>query len=343
MLDKSSQTYKDFAIALGKIQDAVKSKTILAPIVIYGPSSYLGFKACNALRDSWLQLYGDDDSFHSFDADDLDLSLCDSLVEQRSLFQSSTLYMLKRCEKKLGALLTGQLGSVASSGQEQWIFAFSPSDKLPAKLSDLLQKMGAQFVCCVDPFPADLPRFILSLAKRFGVALSLDAASLFVTVCGNDLFQIDNELSKIALIFAGREAVLTPSDITPYLNILREDHAFELTNFILKRKGAQAQMLLEDLLGRGESGLAILGLFARHCRNAIAVSELHSRRSPLREIASILRLPVPVVNLYNDYVRSQPHELFASLLIECARADEYLKSSRISEELVLSSLLVSMT
>lgn len=343
MREKTQENYRDFAHSLNKVLDAIRSNRVLAPIIVYGPSAYLIYKTCNSIRDAWDQARNDQAEYQSFEADDLGEELCNNLVDQQSLFQLPSLYLIKRCEKKITSLLSGPLRLVGEENQNQWVFAFSPSERLPPKVGEQLQKMKSEFVYCVDPSVAELARFVLSLAKRFGVNLSQDAAQLIIVVCGNDLFQIDNELSKIALIHCGKESVVTAQDLAPFLNVLREDHAFELTNLILKRQGASAQLLLESLLARGESGLAILGILSRHCRNAISISELVSRRSSLRDIAAILRLPHSVVTLYNDYIRHQSHESFAKILLECARADGRLKTSKISDEILLSSLIVSMT
>ena len=126
---------------------------------------------------------------------------------------------------------------------------------------------------------------------------------------GHDLSKIENQIEVLALQFANAGRILTRIDVAPSVGTLREDDVFELFDLLRSDKVAAAHLLCESFLERGESAIALTGIFSRFARDLID-------RGNLRKGARVLRA--------------------------CASADRRLKSSRIDEAMVVSSIVESM-
>ena len=107
-------------------------------------------------------------------------------------------------------------------------------------------------------------------------------------------------------------------------------------------KFSKAQILLTDLLNRGESPLAITGLLAKHCRNSLHIGEYFSLGVRGGELARKVGIPPFQVDSYLRYARSSPKGMFERGLQACADADRTFKSRRMSEHLLVDRILTTL-
>ena len=94
-----------------------------------------------------------------------------------------------------------------------------------------------------------------------------------------------------------------------------------------------------DLLGRGEKPLSILGFLSAHCRKTLKILNLLKGRESDTEISKALRLPRFVIKSYTKYARQINENNYRAALICCQKADQKLKSSPISAEIILGQVL----
>ncbi len=172
------------------------------------------------------------------------------------------------------------------------------------------------------------------MAKSFSLNLDDDALELLIDLIGNDFFKLNNELKKLSLIFREDTNLLSAKSISPELGMLRQDHAFTLTDHILSHKKEAALKLIDQLLTRGESSISILGIIARHCRNSLAFKRQQVLGEPVE-----VRLPFHVKRTYQSYCQNLDERRISEALSFCQKVDSSLKSSGMSEFILLSSVI----
>jgi len=334
-------SFADFSRALNGVLKAIAAGEMTRPIFAFGPSDYLLRKTANALRDAWNA--HDAAPCESIEARDLTEASLATIWQQPALFGQKTLYLIKRCED--ASQLAVHMKRLPAETVPESLVCFLMGSAAPvAKIRDEMKRIHASFVPAFEPTLYDLPKFLQGLAKKMGFDLQIDAAQLLTETTGHNLDQLENELAKLSLIFASGESkkAVTAKDAAPLLGILREDHAFELVNLICEKRYAHAELFLHELMRRGESALAVLAIISRHVRNSIRIFEAMRRGDNPQRIAASVRLPLPVVKRYTQYVTTIGELRLKEALRFCGDADKELKSSGIPDELVLSRILTQL-
>ncbi|MFK7824222.1 MAG: DNA polymerase III subunit delta [Oligoflexales bacterium] len=310
-------------------------------IWIWGANEYLLHKALLSLKQTWSQTFKT--SPQTLEQKDIqNPQQFTALWEERNMFEPDPLYLIPRVEKKKD--ISKYLKLIPSSTSLQSPICFSyKTNSLPQAISKECTRIKAHLVPSFDPSPRDFPTLVKSVMKEVGVHLDQSGVMLLLETLGEDLFKLENELRKLALVFLDRKEALSAKDISPYLGLLKEDHAFALSQYLLDNNPHKAQALVLDLLGRGESSIAILGILARHLRTSLKVLAAIKNNIPSSEMARNLRMPFSVVNNYTRYARSLSYKRLITCLELCQNADMNFKSSsKLPDDLILSEIILTL-
>lgn len=109
----------------------------------------------------------------------------------------------------------------------------------------------------------DLRRWICSKAKRTGVELDGEAVKTLIRSVGENLYELNNELEKIALLFdKGR---IVRADLERVLGVYRMDAVFDLVNSIRPGGEAAAIRIMSRIIETGaEKPSVVLYHLIRH-------------------------------------------------------------------------------
>ncbi len=294
--------YNDYIAALKNITSATSCDGIPKLMVIHGSSEFLRMRAMTAIKSTWGKL--DPNDLQNMEGSTIDHPGFRSLWSQTSLFEPESVYLLRRCDKltKLGAWLKDI--KISAAIKNHIILEFG--EKIPAEITRQTARLHAVMLPCEEPTtPLECGKIVSTLAKREGITLQDDAIKLLLDSAGLDLGKLDNEIRKLALIFHDRKEPITAAEVAPVAGHLREDHVFELFGLLRNRQRARAQLLIDQLLDRGEKAIALVGILSRFARETAA-------RQPQRGLLG-LRL--------------------------CADADIRLKSSPMPDALVLGRIV----
>lgn len=325
-------TYNHYKEALSQ---AIKQKTRL--VLSFGPSDYLRIKteekfikenkgACVRLSAERLNLE----------------SLYDTLF-QSSIFEPSSLYIIKNIEKKNDFARTLSALDLNTSLQNT-VLLQSSYRTVPKALDKEIKRLGGILLPCYRPNTYESKGFIFALGRRYQLQLADSAYELLSQSVGDDLFVLENEIRKLSLIFAASEKKnITADDIALYIDYLKEENAFKIDQFIMEKKLGHAQALLHDLLKRGQSPLALLGILSNHCRKALQIYSLLQKNQGAGDIIKVVRMPMFALKNFMQYVRKSPVQKFKTALLECNEADIIFKTSKIDQDLVLNRILVTLT
>ncbi len=295
-----AQTYQDYAAALKSLTQIDKPADFPRVLAVSGPSGFLCHKAISVISGAWAA-FGAGEA-QKIEASELSYTAFQSLWAQQSLFEPTTLYVIRRASQLKG--IAQWLTPIASAERVKSHLVLDFGDKIAADAQRQLSRLNAHQIHCFEPkSAADFMKIVLTFGKRAGVNLADDAVRFLLSTVGHDLARLENEITKIGLVFAGETRTISRSDVASIVGSLKEDDVFELFNVLRQGRTSAASLMTDLFLSRGESAIAVNGILARYAR------EQMERGSPMRGVAG---------------------------LQACATADRQLKSSGMDDALVLS-------
>jgi len=114
------------------------------------------------------------------------------------------------------------------------------------------------------------------------------SANLLTALVGQDLWQIENEIKKLALYKNGKP--ITEADIKKLVSQNFSESIFTLTDAIAAKNPKKSITTLHTLIDSGEDILRIFHMIIRHFRILIQIKDLLSRSLNQKEITDTLKL-----------------------------------------------------
>ena len=140
-----------------------------------------------------------------------------------------------------------------------------------ANAADLRKKKGVTYVDCSRESEETLSRWLFGVARRQGLAMDADAASLMVRYCAQDAARMKLETEKLAAILGGNARV-DRAAVEAYVAKDTEYKIYELTQAASRRNFALFSEILSDMLGKGSDEYAVLAALVSHYRTLAEVS-----------------------------------------------------------------------
>ncbi|MCB9556153.1 MAG: DNA polymerase III subunit delta [Deltaproteobacteria bacterium] len=185
-----------------------------------------------------------------------------------------------------------------------------------------------------------VPRWVADEAGRQRIALKPGAAEAIADAVGADMAQLASALEQLSL-FAGGQPV-TVADVEQLLAKTRQRSIFELTNAVGRRDRRQAMLILRRMTDSRESGIRIVAMLARHVRQLWQAKELVAAQTGEKEIAQAIGVHPFFVRDIVGQARDFDVQTLARTHRALFDADRTLKSSKLSDELVLDRLVLAL-
>ena len=269
----------------------------------------------------------------------------DAIVNQTSLFDPVTFYIVRRAEqaKNLAKLLKNISVQYVSKNWTHRLILIWTGGSPSAAVAGELKRLQTFMLPCMEPWPNEIPQVLQMYAANLGLKLSPDAIQLMIEANGSDLIKHRHEINKFSLMWRHEKASLTRQDIGPLLGILREDDAFQLDRLLIQGHWHEAQALLKSLLDRGEKAVGILSILANHCRNVLRINDAMTRGHQLPTLAEETKLPIFILKNYLPMAGRVDTYRYSRALEMCCQADVALKSKPIAEALLVSRVIEALT
>jgi DNA polymerase-3 subunit delta len=254
---QDERDYKSFVKSLKKL----KPKQLH---LFYGPEVFLFEESLEKLK---LIILGKDISSFNFTVYDGDIcSGRDILnaIQTLPLFSGNRMVVVKRVDK-LGSEDTTELLSVFEDMPELSYVVFqSNSEKLDGRLKFVkLCRSKGTVVNLRRLYPSQLVLWIKARAKALGVKMDEDALGLFMTMVGNDLWSVENELTKLAVYQSTGSGIVTEETIKLVAASSAEKDIFDVIDAIAEKDTKQALILSSQMLHGGTPLPLMLALIVR--------------------------------------------------------------------------------
>lgn len=183
--------------------------------------------------------------------------------------------------------------------------------------------------------------WVVAEARRQGVDLVPGAADLIAEAIGTDMGQLASALERLSLYVGdGRKVAL--DDVEELLAQTRHRSIFELTNAVGRGERREAMLVLRQMQQAREPALRILAMLARHVRQLWQAREMESGGAGQQAIAERLGVHPFFVQDIVAQARRFDVQRLAHTHRAVFEADRTLKSSRLSDALVMDRLVLEL-
>lgn len=325
--------------------------------LFFGDEAYLKRHSLDQTRKAVLGSEGNSFSHKKLSCLDFDIEKMTDAVSTVSLFGAlgdGSVTLTEFHELHFGELKEEQwkqleklLASVEDNPDTVLIVVTTPEELdagiIPKQPSKAFTRL-AEHLTPVHFAHEDDPRLLKWMAKHFAAAklkTEIGVCELLLQRVGHDMYTLDNEMQKLCSYVAemGRDTV-TCEDVTLVSCTNLEMDAFAFTNALMNRDCDRAYAILTDMRLRKEKGVMILGSVGRVATELYTVGQLSAAGMPYQEIAKKLKIHEYKVKLCQRFAKERSERKLRSLIEECYRIDEKMKSTGLDEYTMLSRLVV---
>jgi DNA polymerase III delta subunit len=219
------------------------------------------------------------------------------------------------------------------------IILVDQTSKSATSFISYLKKYDNLSLCCQEIKPSDHKLFIKDICQKYLLALDKGALIDLSEQLGSaNLYQIENEINKLSLIFCKQKSALTSIDINKHLGLINTEHVFELKNHLLENNHSKAHSMIIALLAEGGNSLALLGILSFFCRQCLTIKSFDNL--PPHTIAQKTRIPKFVIGKYLNYTNKMRTKNLEQAFDLCSQADIILKTnSKTRDSIILSEII----
>ncbi|MBI2042519.1 MAG: DNA polymerase III subunit delta [Candidatus Nealsonbacteria bacterium] len=219
------------------------------------------------------------------------------------------------------------------------IIVFCEEKEAPAKdaLVKLLIKEGKS-----QYFPLlsgnKLKNWILKEFINLGVKADAKAADKLLEFLDNDLWQVSNEIKKLAAFKKSSKTPLSVKEVVMLVNPKTETDIFKTIDAIAQRNKEKALILLHKHLEKGDAPLYLLSMINFQFRNILIVKDLLEKGMPLGQ----LKLHPFVVRKSQQQAQQFTLEELKKIYHKIFKADFNIKTGIVGAEMALDLLVAEI-
>lgn len=233
------------------------------------------------------------------------------LSEKRLIIVKNFFQTAKPEQQKI---ITEKIAKGISDSTILVLFEDQPLDKRTSVYKKLVKTCALEEFNTLENY--DLIQWIITKAKDIGTSLNHELASYLAELAGDNLWNLENEINKLALY--RQKGNITKQDIDLLTTPASHDIIFKLTDLIGQKRTREALEMLEKMTKKGEDIKFIYHMIVRQFRIIIQIANLLEKNKPLPEIIKLLKLhPFVVSNTAKQakkFPKSALTKIYQSLL-----------------------------
>lgn len=184
---------------------------------------------------------------------------------------------------------------------------------------------------------AKLKNWIKQEFAKLKAEISPEALDKIIDFAGNDLWQISNEVKKLAAFKKGKR--INVEDVELLVKPKIESDIFKTIDAIAAKNKKQALLLIHEHLEKGDNPVYLLSMINFQFRNLLMVKELIEKGMPYYAISKATKLhPFVVRKSYQQAARFSFAEL-KKIYQQLFEADLAIKTGKIGSEVALDLFL----
>lgn len=233
------------------------------------------------------------------------------------------------------------LGQVPESTELALLEADTASGPGLRRVQELTRSNQARVILCEKPRKNDLPDWIRARARSRRVKLDAAAIQDLAEFIGDDLRQLEQELTKLA-DYAG-DRVVTREDVRLLVPATRAASVFDMVDALGLGNGPTAGRLMQHALDvDGEPPLRLLAMIARQYRLLIQVKALQAQGARPPEIAKMLNVGEWTLPRFVNQASRHSFPHLERAMARILAADEAIKTGRLTDREAMDILLAEL-
>jgi len=327
---------------LKKLSSEVRAGKIAPYYYLFGDERYLITKAVSILTKKLMQSGMGDFNLDKLSMTENSMENVLSSAYMLPMMADKRLIIVRDAEKikeKDSALF---LNFMENPVETSCIVFISNKDKVDQRLKFFSRfKKKGQVLEFKPLYESKLPYFINEEVKSLNKIIAGDAVSLLIRNVGNNLFELEAELKKIALGI-GEKKLIEVKDVKEYSSDVRRNTVFEFADSIGNKNLKESLRILKKMLEQGEYVGNVLGAVIRHYNNLFEIRERLDKNEGRDSIAKATRIHPYFLKNYisqaNKVSKKDLTKVFDNLLL----TDIALKSRKLPNKIILEKLLFDL-
>jgi DNA polymerase-3 subunit delta len=226
--------------------------------LFYGPEVHLFIDALKRLRTKILGEDVNSLNYMVYEGDISSMKDIANAIQTFPLFTSNRMVVVKGIEQLVSEDLSELAGILEDMPALSYVVLQSNNEKVDGrlKLVKLCQTEGS-VVNLRRLFSEELETFIGNKVKDLGLRMDKNALKAFISIVDNDLWNVGNELEKLATYQGRNGEVLTEQDVRIVVASAIEEDIFEVINAIAQKDKEKALALSFQML-RGKTPVPLM-------------------------------------------------------------------------------------
>jgi DNA polymerase-3 subunit delta len=303
-----------------------------------GEDSFSAFEKAQLWKAKFLEKYGDLNCL-SYYGEDLTSSEFQTAIESYPFLSEKKLVMVQDFLAQGSADEQKAVAEMLDLVPDYCVVVFFEHEKPDARTA-LFKKLGklAQVENFEPKTGAILTRWIRERAAKKVLALGEREAVLMAELVGPNLWNLANEIDKLALYAGGRP--VDTAMVEKVVSINLASSIFKLTDFLGDKRLKEAMRTLEILVNSGEEVVGMLFMLVRHFRIMAQVKDLAEKGERAADIAKKIKEHPFVVSKVFTQCRGFSAEQIRQIYQMLADIDSGFKTGRIKTSTTDNSELV---
>ncbi len=290
-------------------------------------------------------------NFHKYEDDETDIETIFADAENLPLMAEKTCLLVRNYPLDgLSAKALTQFEENLKGIPDSTVMIFYyGSDTLPSgkntkwdSVIKIFEKLGT-VVKIEHRTPAKTAKLLVSRAKDRGTSIDYDTALYLVSSVGEDLQTILNEFNKVCAYSQGQPVTTEMIDETAVKSV--EASVFDISASIFSGDTDKAYKILNELIRQKIPGASIIGALASAYVNAYRLKLSYNSDKQINDFAAAFQYKETKYTFGKiaPFVRKSSIATLRSALDILSEADVKSKSSRISDDILLTELISKLS
>lgn len=317
------------------ISEDIKTGEYKKVYLIYGEETYLRKQYRDKLRDA---ITGEDTMNYSyFEGKGIDARGVIEICETLPFFAEKRLVVVENSGffKNANDIMLDYIGRISEN--TVLVFVEEEVDKR-GKLFKKVKELGYETEMTIQT-QAVLERWLLGMFTQANKKLTSETMSYFLSVCGNDMTNIQKEAEKLICYCLDKE-VIEISDIKEITTIQISAKIFDMIDALGFKNQKKTLEIYYDLIATKEPPMRILFMLERQFNIMLQVKELNEKGIQQRDIASKLQMQPFIIGKTIKQIANFSKKRLETALEEAVGVETAIKTGNIDEKIGVEMLLI---
>jgi len=306
-------------------------------IFLYGQDTYRSRRKLNEIIEHYKKIHKSGLNLKYFDDKKLDFQDFENEIQSASMFDEKKLIILENATKNK-SFKNEFLASSKKFANSDNIIIFYEGEEISRNdpLFKFLKKSGqSQEFQLLEG--QRLKNWVKREIKNHKVSINPKALDQLINYTGNNLWQLANELSKLANFKKQQKIELDDVELLVKPEI--ETDIFETIEAIALKNRKKALLLIYNHLKKGDSPLYLLSMINFQFRNLLIIKDLIEKHYPYSSILKISKLHPFVLKkgwyLANKFTLPELKKIYQKIF----QVDLAIKTGKINPEIALDLII----